>query len=217
MANSPSRLTGTSRSALRLPTDSWRRRFSPYKFVDVNSNTAYAASTLDEDGSRSIGASWSPVTDDTIADTTLGRCGEILPETLFRHMGRIPLDTDIFLEAEHSPSLRTASKSIHSELTCAVLIPAINVCIIEDMAIVRAGLRMLIEGEEGMRVVGDASNRQQALAAAKTQTPDIFLLDLDLAREDALDLLAELKSLFTQARVVVLTQSSNCDLHQLAV
>ena len=132
-------------------------------------------------------------------------------------MGRIPLDADIFLEAEHAPSLRTDSKSIHSELTCAVLVPAINVCIIEDMAIVRAGLRMLIEGEEELRVVGEASNRQQALAAAKAQTPDIFLLDLDLAREDALDLLAELKSVFTEARVVVLTQSSNCDLHELAV
>src|SRR6266446_4278445 len=144
---------------------------------------------------------WSPVTDDTIADTTLGRCGEILPETLFRHMGRIPLDADIFLEAEHAPSLRTPSKSSDAELTCPVLMPAINVCIIEDLSIVRAGLRMLIEGEEELRVVGEASNRQQALAAAKAQTPDIFLLDLDLAREDALALLAELKSVFTQARV----------------
>ena len=66
-------------------------------------------------------------------------------------MGRVPLDGDIFLEAEAAPSLRTDSKSIHSELTYTVLVPAINVYIIEDMAIVRELLRRAMPSSKSQR------------------------------------------------------------------
>ena len=95
--------------------------------------------------------------------------------------------------------------------------PHIRVCVIEDQPIVRAGLRILIENQQGMQVVGEASNRVQALAVATAELPDVFLLDLDLGKESGVDWLPELISRFPSAHTLVLTGTSDTDLHQLAV
>jgi len=93
----------------------------------------------------------------------------------------------------------------------------IRVCIIEDHALVRSGLRMLIENHDGMRVVGEAANRAEAFVAAKANPPDIFILDLDLNHENGLDFLSELVSSFTPARVLVVTASTDINVHQSAI
>ena len=94
---------------------------------------------------------------------------------------------------------------------------AIQICIIEDHALVRSGLRMLIERHPGLKVVGEASNRAEAFKVAKANPPDIFILDLDLKTENGLDFMPELLSTFRSARVLVVTASTDAETHQRAV
>lgn len=81
----------------------------------------------------------------------------------------------------------------------------IKVLIVDDHAVVRAGLRMLIDQDPQMRVTGLAGNRSEALAAAASEQPNIIILDIVLGDEDGLSFLSELREVARGARVLVLT------------
>jgi DNA-binding NarL/FixJ family response regulator len=94
--------------------------------------------------------------------------------------------------------------------------PTIRVMIIEDHAIVRAGLRMLIENQPGMEVVHESAKATEALKATFRTPPEIILLDLDLGDENGLDYLPELLRVFRPARVLVLTATPETEAHLCA-
>jgi two-component system nitrate/nitrite response regulator NarL len=81
----------------------------------------------------------------------------------------------------------------------------IRILMIDDHAVLRTGLRMIIENHAGMMVVGEAENRRESLAAIANEAPDIILLDLDLGDENGLDLLPELIAAVPDARIILLT------------
>ena len=81
----------------------------------------------------------------------------------------------------------------------------IRILMIDDHAVLRTGLRMIIENHAGMTVVGEAENRSESLAAIAKEAPDIILLDLDLGDENGLDLLPELIATVPDARIILLT------------
>jgi DNA-binding NarL/FixJ family response regulator len=93
--------------------------------------------------------------------------------------------------------------------------PQIPVCLINDMPLVRAGLRLLLE-YSGMAVVAECGSRRETLAAAAINPRHVYVVDLDLTDENGLDLLRELVATY-DARVIALTASTNFELHQLAV
>jgi two-component system nitrate/nitrite response regulator NarL len=93
----------------------------------------------------------------------------------------------------------------------------IRIMLVDDHTVVRTGLRMLIESHSGLAVVGEAANRAEALALAVRQQPDIILLDLDLAGQSGLDMLSEIHSAASGARVIVLTGLQDSEVHRLAV
>src|SRR5258708_5750508 len=93
----------------------------------------------------------------------------------------------------------------------------LRIVLIDDHAIVRAGLRMLIESHAGMIVVGEAATRVDALAIAAREQPDIILLDLDLEGESGLDFLQELLEIPPRARVIILTGVRDPEAHRRAV
>jgi DNA-binding NarL/FixJ family response regulator len=99
----------------------------------------------------------------------------------------------------------------------AVSAPRIRILIVEDHAIVRVGLRMLLENQAGMEVVGEASSASEIVSTVAAILPDIILLDLDLGHENGLDFVGELIRKLTPARVLVLTATSNTDMHVRAV
>jgi DNA-binding NarL/FixJ family response regulator len=80
---------------------------------------------------------------------------------------------------------------------------AIRVCIIDDHAIVRAGVRTLLNAQPDIEVIGEAVDRNGALELA-AKSPDIFLVDLQLGKDSAVDFLDELLNI-TDARAIVLT------------
>lgn len=81
----------------------------------------------------------------------------------------------------------------------------IRVLIVDDHKIVREGLRDLIESRRGMKVVGDAASRDEALRLAARERPDVVVLDLDLGEESGLSLIPELLRLREDLSVIVLT------------
>jgi two-component system nitrate/nitrite response regulator NarL len=81
----------------------------------------------------------------------------------------------------------------------------IRILIVDDHAVVRAGLRMLIDQNPTMKVIGLAGNRSEALAIAASEQPNLIILDLLLGDEDGLTILPELREVAKNARVLVLT------------
>jgi two-component system nitrate/nitrite response regulator NarL len=93
----------------------------------------------------------------------------------------------------------------------------IRILLVDDHAVMRAGLGMLIQSQASMQVVGEAGNKAEAIALAAREQPDIILLDLILGRENAVDFVPELLSAAAETRVIVLTGMTNTEEHQRAV
>ena len=88
----------------------------------------------------------------------------------------------------------------------------IRVAIIDDHAILRQGLRAMIDREPDLRVVGEASNARQATAMLDRGQPRVVLLDLKLTPGsdcDGLPLCATITQRYPGIRVLVLTSSAD--------
>jgi DNA-binding NarL/FixJ family response regulator len=81
----------------------------------------------------------------------------------------------------------------------------IEVLIVDDHPVVRRGLRVLLEVQDGIEVVGEAGEGPAALKLAAEHHPDVILLDLKLPGLDGLAVLAELKQHDQKAKILVLT------------
>lgn len=93
----------------------------------------------------------------------------------------------------------------------------IRVVIVDDHTMIRTGLRMLIENEAGMSVVGEASNRVEAVDVVKREKPDIIILDVDLAGESSLDAMPDLLAGTSgKAHVLMLTGVRDVEVHARA-
>ena len=83
--------------------------------------------------------------------------------------------------------------------------PLIRILISDDHAIVREGLRSLLETEPGMDLVGEAADGDEVVAKARALRPDVILLDLMMPRLDGIAALGAIKRDQPDARVLVLT------------
>ena len=93
----------------------------------------------------------------------------------------------------------------------------IRVLIVDDHPVVRRGLRVLLEVQDGIEVVGEAGDGPAALARAAELTADVILLDLKLPGMDGHAVLAALKAAGNSARVLVLTSVTEPASASLAV
>jgi DNA-binding NarL/FixJ family response regulator len=93
----------------------------------------------------------------------------------------------------------------------------VRILLVDDHAVVRAGLRMLIESRPGLAVVGEAATTSDAVATAGREQPDLILLDLDLGGDSGLDILPELFATAKQARVLLLTGVRDPEEHHRAI
>jgi DNA-binding NarL/FixJ family response regulator len=80
-----------------------------------------------------------------------------------------------------------------------------TVYVIEDHAVVREGIRMLLGSVEGLRVAGSAASASAALRELRRAAPDVVLLDLDLGDEDGLVFLPRIQAAVPSARILILT------------
>ncbi|MGI5270555.1 response regulator [Nonomuraea sp. CA-218870] len=75
----------------------------------------------------------------------------------------------------------------------------------DDQAMVRAGLRMVVESDPGMEVVGEAADGRDAIAVARRVRPDIVLMDISMPRLDGLSATRELLGAPSPPKVITLT------------
>jgi DNA-binding NarL/FixJ family response regulator len=84
--------------------------------------------------------------------------------------------------------------------------PEIRVLIVDDHAILRDGIRSLLDRQEGIGVVGEASNGCEALARIEELQPDIVLMDVAMPVMDGLEATRRVKEEHPEIKVLILTQ-----------
>lgn len=80
-----------------------------------------------------------------------------------------------------------------------------KILIADDHSLLRAGLRDLIDGEEGLIVAGEAATGEEALRETEALRPELILLDLSMPGPGGVELTRQLRQLFPQTRVLILT------------
>lgn len=93
----------------------------------------------------------------------------------------------------------------------------IHIIIIDNLALVRAGLRLLIEAQAGLEVVGEAGNIEEGLALATHLKPEIILLEINMSEEPCFDVIPQLIGTSDQARVILVTSAYNSQVFLKAI
>ncbi|GBF75216.1 DNA-binding response regulator [Paenibacillus sp. 598K] len=81
----------------------------------------------------------------------------------------------------------------------------IKLLIVDDHAVVRSGLRMLLHGRHGIEVVGEAADGAEAIERAETLRPDMVLMDLSMPGMDGMTAVGELRRRMPGLGLLVLT------------
>jgi DNA-binding NarL/FixJ family response regulator len=89
--------------------------------------------------------------------------------------------------------------------------PGIRVLIVDDHAIVRQGIRQVLEAEPGFTVIGEAGDAEQAVAQAEAGVPDIVVLDVSLPGQSGLEVARRLKRLLPTTMVLMLSVYDNTE------
>ena len=82
---------------------------------------------------------------------------------------------------------------------------AIRVVVVDDHAVVRSGIKLLLDRHYDIEVVGEAGNAQDAVFRVRELTPDVILLDLVMPGEGGIEVLPKLLKEASGAKVLVLS------------
>jgi DNA-binding NarL/FixJ family response regulator len=82
---------------------------------------------------------------------------------------------------------------------------SIKVLLVDDDALVRAGLRIILSSAEDLEVVGEADDGAHAVAAVREHRPEVVLMDIRMAEMDGITATAALRRLAPPPQVIVLT------------
>jgi DNA-binding NarL/FixJ family response regulator len=85
----------------------------------------------------------------------------------------------------------------------------VRVLIVDDHAVVRSGLRLLLAAEEGIEPVGEAGTARDGLFQARTLKPDVILLDVVMPDQSGIEVLPQLTHENPQAKVLVLSMQDD--------
>ena len=83
--------------------------------------------------------------------------------------------------------------------------PKIRLLIADDHAVVRSGLRSILETEDDIEVVGEAADGHQALEMAQELLPDVILMDINMGDWDGVTATRRVRNSVPSSRVIVLT------------
>ena len=84
---------------------------------------------------------------------------------------------------------------------------AIRVLIVDDHALFRRGLEMVLEQEDDVEVVGEAGDGSEAIEKAQELMPDVVLMDVRMPRRSGIEATQTIKDLIPHAKILMLTIS----------
>jgi two-component system, NarL family, response regulator NreC len=87
----------------------------------------------------------------------------------------------------------------------------IRVLLVDDHAVLRAGLRVLLEAERDIHVVGEAASGEDGIRRAEELRPDVVVMDLSMPRMDGLEATRRITAAGLPVRVLVLTVDPEAD------
>ncbi len=93
----------------------------------------------------------------------------------------------------------------------------LSILIADDHAVVRRGLRALLETQPEWRVCGEADNGREAVQKAQQLQPDLVILDISMPELNGLDATIQILEAVPQARILILTMHSNEELIEATV
>lgn len=85
----------------------------------------------------------------------------------------------------------------------------INVLVVDDHAILRDGIRSILESQEDITVVGEASDGSEAFEFTSRLHPDVVLMDISMPKTSGLEATRMIKDKFPNIKVLILTQHDN--------
>ena len=85
----------------------------------------------------------------------------------------------------------------------------IRIVVVDDHAVVRSGLRLLLDAEDDMEVVGEAGNARDAIFEVRAANPDVVLLDVVMPGESGIEALPQVLREATGVRVLMLSMQDD--------
>jgi two-component system response regulator NreC len=86
--------------------------------------------------------------------------------------------------------------------------PAIRTVLVDDHAVVRSGLRLVLEQAGGIEIVAEAGDVSEAGRKVRAIRPDVLVLDLNLGEQSSLPMIPQLRSDVPETAIVVLTMQA---------
>ncbi|GAA0357513.1 hypothetical protein GCM10009530_03440 [Microbispora corallina] len=137
----------------------------------------------------------------------LRRAREALREELGLDLGPTlqRLEQDILTQAPHLDG--QAPPPAHPAATSSAARPAgtLRVLIADDQALVRTGLKVILDSEPGLDLVGEAENGEQAITLARAARPDVVLMDIQMPHLDGLAAARRILASDAPPKVVMMT------------
>ena len=93
----------------------------------------------------------------------------------------------------------------------------IQVLLVDEQAVVRQGLRMRLALEPDLEIVGAARSSEEALGMARTITPDVVVMDIDMPGVDGFQAIRQMRDAMPGAAVIVLTLREGKDVRAQAL
>jgi DNA-binding NarL/FixJ family response regulator len=84
----------------------------------------------------------------------------------------------------------------------------IRILTVDDHPLLRKGIAALVNAEPDLKLIAEASNGKEAIAAFRSHRPDITLMDLQMPEVDGLEAIEAIRGEFSDARIIVLTTYS---------
>jgi two-component system invasion response regulator UvrY len=85
----------------------------------------------------------------------------------------------------------------------------IKIMLVDDHAIVREGYRSLLQKQDNMRVIAEASDGAQAYLSYKVHQPDILIMDISMPGQGGLEAISRIKQFDADAKIIVFSMHQN--------